>query len=378
METKDTIYVLYIITQLELGGAQKVCLSLLDQLPSDHVQTFLIAGPKGPLAQNAQKNPRVCLIPELQQESLLKTIRCFFILIKKIRMFKKKYPNIIVHTHSTTAGLIGRWAAFFAGVKIRIHTIHGYAFHEHCSYIQWIAIYFCELFTSLITTHFICVSSKDIQNGLRLFPFFKQKHSLIRASVDSTFFCAQKISHPVKQNKPFIFGTIACFKPQKNIFDLLNAFKKVYNQNNLARLEIIGDGILRPAIEKWIRTHDLTHVITLHGWQSSVAPYMQRWHAFTLTSLWEGLPCAIVEARLIGLPIITYDTGGITDIIFHGQNGLIYHQGEWKCFANGMLRIMQKPTLLSLLKHYNDQLEDFTVHYMTKQHYTLYKKITNL
>jgi hypothetical protein len=47
----------------------------------------------------------------------------FLYLVSKLRALKKQYPDIIVHTHSTKAGLMGRWAAFFAGIKKRVHTI---------------------------------------------------------------------------------------------------------------------------------------------------------------------------------------------------------------------------------------------------------------
>jgi len=375
MSKKKELHVLYIITQLELGGAQKVCLSLVEKLRNHHVTTFLISGSHGPLAQKVATYQHVSLMPELQQTSFLRAIKGFFLLIKKIRTLKKKHPNLIVHTHSTTAGLLGRWAAFFAGIRTRIHTIHGYAFHEHCSYFLWISIYLCELFTSFITNHFICVSSKDARTGITYFPQFAKKHSIIRAAVDYESFHNPNRIIIIKKNTPFVFGTISCFKPQKNIFDLLQAFKSVYKQNNNTRLEIIGDGLLRPAIETWIHTHSLEHVIVLHGWQNTVIPYMKKWHAFTLTSLWEGLPCAVVEARLLKLPVISYDTGGIADIIFHQKNGLVYAQKKWDCLANGMLYLTQNKVLFQRMNSHKDHLEDFDHNIMTHQHKKLYQEL---
>ena len=53
-------------------------------------------------------------------------------------------------------------------------------------------------------------------------------------------------------------------------------------------------------------------------------------NAFILTSLWEGLPCAVIEARLQKLPVLAYDTGGIHDVIFNGSNGFLYTPKEWQ------------------------------------------------
>ena len=66
MSKKKELHILYIITQLELGGAQKVCLSLFEKLRDRNATTFLIAGPHGPLTQKVTDNPHVDLIPELQ------------------------------------------------------------------------------------------------------------------------------------------------------------------------------------------------------------------------------------------------------------------------------------------------------------------------
>ncbi len=430
---KQTPHIIYIITKLELGGAQKVCLEIFNGQTS----ATLVTGTEGKLVPKVAEKPNVILLKELTREvrffGLLNEIKCFIKLISTLRALKKKYSHVIVHTHSTKAGLLGRWAAFFAGIKTRIHTIHGFAFHDHQNKITWFLIYATEWITSLITTHFVCVSSADVKTGIKLFPKFESKHSIIRAAIDfGQFVPAQKIrlnpflsfassgrtedinQKPCSENikiinttrpdtsissientssinssielacpefiklakdpKPFIFGTIACFKPQKNLFDLLQAFHHVYKKNPYTRLEIIGDGQLRPAIESWIFEHKLNKVITLHGWQDHVALIMMHWHAFALTSLWEGLPCAVVEARLQKLPVISYNTGGIHDVILHGENGLLYPQKEWQKMAAGMIELTRNNEFYEKLKNYQDQLGDFKIEAMVEEHRQLYRR----
>ena len=115
-------------------------------------------------------------------------LRCLWHLIKQLRSLKKRHSTIIVHTHSTKAGIIGRWAAWCAGIKTRIHTIHGYGFHDHQPWLLWLPLYLLELITSIITTHYICVSSADVATGIKLFPYFARKYSVIRAAVDQQQF----------------------------------------------------------------------------------------------------------------------------------------------------------------------------------------------
>jgi len=377
-DTHD-LHIVYLITKLELGGAQKVCLSLFNGLKESGYSSLLISGTQGPLAEQVRQNPFVYLMPTLTREislaGIYNELKNFFHLIGYLKKLKKKYPHLIVHTHSTKAGLVGRWAALFAGIKRRVHTIHGYAFHPHQSYIPWLLIYFLELITSLITTHFICVSSTDVQTGIRLFPKFKYKYSIIRAAVDWDQFTTKNSSVIPEATDLFIIGTIACFKKQKNLTDLIKAFHVAYQKNRALRLEIIGDGILRNELEQLIALYALQDVVTLHGWQKNVVPYMQKWHAFALTSLWEGLPCAIIEARLLKLPILAYNTGGIHDVIISTKNGFLYNQKDWASMAQGMVELSTNKELYNSMQNYNEDLFDYHATTMINNHIMLYKEL---
>ena len=378
--SKKNIQVVYIITKLELGGAQKVCLSLFKGLSQAGCATKLISSTQGPLVQQVERSPNVILLDSMMaQISLRGVFREFYTflqLMNRLRRLKKQHPQIMVHTHSTKAGILGRWAAWFAGIKTRVHTVHGYAFHDHQSRLAWWTIYLCELVTSLITTHFVCVSAQDVKTGSALFPRFAKKHSIIRAAVDGESFYqpAGAVSLP-SGKQPFIFGSVSCFKPQKNLFDLLRAFEQVHMREPRARLEIIGDGVLRPQIEQWIRERAFGRVITLHGWKQPVAPIMKTWHAFMLSSLWEGLPCAVVEARLLRLPVISYHTGGIGEVITDQENGLLYKQGDWQGLAHGMMRMMGEAAFYRTCQQYQDFLTDFEVPHMVQEHILLYQQL---
>jgi glycosyltransferase involved in cell wall biosynthesis len=380
MKHKKEICLVSIITTLELGGAQKVCLALHNGVKESGNESLLIAGGEGILTNQLKSSNSVFILNSFKRNvsitQLYTELKNFIHLVQQLKKIKKNHPHIIVHTHSTKAGLMGRWAAFFAGIKKRVHTVHGYGFNPYQNKLIWFGIYFLELITSLITTHYVCVSSEDVKTGIRLFPKFAQKHSIIRASVDQkSMFIPATVIKEVHQDELFIFGSISCFKKQKNIFDLLRAFEATYHKNNRVRLELIGDGILRPKIEQWINEHNLQEKITLHGWQLVVAPLMHRWHAFVLSSLWEGLPCAVVEARLCKLPVLSYNTGGIKDVISSGENGFLYPQGNWHALAQGMLDLTLQPDLYKKLQQSPDNLEDFDTTQMVNQHITLYKSL---
>lgn len=378
MKQKTETAVIYIITKLELGGAQKICLSLFKNTPLDAAfDSFLITGPEGKLVSEVATHSQVYLLNTLQREvsgfGLWQECKAVIALVRTLRTIRNRYKNSIVHTHSTKAGIYGRWAAWLARIPIRVHTIHGHGFHPHQRWLPWLVLFLLEWFTSLITTHFICVSSHDAEIGQRFFPRFTKKFSLIRAAIDTYRLTpAYKIPTQTFNDGEFIFGTIACFKPQKNLIDLLKAFKVVHNAQPKTKLEIIGDGILRPALEQWIHENHLSMAITLHGWQHDVRQFLAQWHAFALSSLWEGLPCAVIEARLHKLPIICYDTGGIKDVIIHGKNGLLCAQKNWQQLAENMLTIVSNPNAYHSLQTFKEDLRDFELQTMVTSHKKLY------
>jgi hypothetical protein len=135
------VHVLYIITKLELGGAQKVALTLLRGVVHESYGTSLVAGAGGVLDETVAHDVRVTLLPDLKREisvtGLFSELRAWYQLVCYLRRLKKQHPNLIVHTHSTKAGLLGRWAAWCAGISFRVHTIHGYAFHDYQSKLVW-------------------------------------------------------------------------------------------------------------------------------------------------------------------------------------------------------------------------------------------------
>ncbi len=378
--------IVYIITKLELGGAQKVCLALAKGV-AEAMHTALISGTEGVLVPSTQELKNVYLLPSMQRDvrflGLLEEIKNFIILHNTLRHLKKAHPQLIVHTHSTKAGIIGRWAALFAGVKHRVHTIHGYGFHEHLSRPVWLMRFIPEYLTSLITTHFVCVSEHDQQTGIKRLPGFAKKNSLIRAAVDYEKFYRPAFSPSYHTEKPFVIGTISCFKPQKNIFDLLETFYTVYEtlrHNHLPapRLEIIGDGEQRPRIEAWIAQYQLKDHICLLGWQADVQKFLKQWDLFALSSLWEGLPCAIIEARLSHVPIVAYNVGGIAEVVRNGHNGYLVTPGDKKALAEKIIHLALHPSIQQALAAKNDDLIDFDNKSMVKKHTTLYKSLLSI
>lgn len=381
MIDSKSIHVLYVLTKLELGGAQKVCLTLLNGMRAHGITSSLISGTQGALVEQAKQHDSVFLLKSFTREVGIKNISREFVafaqMIARMRKLKKQYPNIIVHTRSTKAGLMGRWAAFFARIKKRIHTVHGFGFHAHQSKLGWYINFILEYLTSFITTHYICDSYKDFKTGSRLLYNFSKKSSVIRAAIDWKKFCLPTI----KNKKDFIFGTVSCMKPQKNLLDLLKAFKHMHDKlssesQSRVRLQIIGDGIQKPLLTQWLTKNNFHEKVDLlTSPQVNVAQHMQLWSAFVMSSLWEGLPCAIVEARVSKLPVVSYKIAGIPEVITHNKNGFLVPAGNWKDLGKYMKLLIEDRNVHHALSFYHDNLDNFKNSVMIEKHVGVYRRV---
>jgi hypothetical protein len=149
--------VFHVITKLELGGAQKVTLLTLERLSRDRYEVGLVSGPEGLLVEWANRIPALHREwnPWLVRE--IRPVKDALAFLTLWRLFRNERP-LIVHTHSTKAGIIGRWAAKLAGVPLIFHTAHGFAFNDFQCYAVRNLYVALERLTSKITTKLFIVS----------------------------------------------------------------------------------------------------------------------------------------------------------------------------------------------------------------------------
>ena len=124
--------VLQVITRLIVGGAQETAILIADMLDGSRWVVHLLSGPQtgseGSLIEDARdRGISLTIEPALVREiNPVKDVVALRRLIRFIRYGR----YTIVHTTSSKAGILGRWAAYLAGVPIIVHTVHGWGHHE--------------------------------------------------------------------------------------------------------------------------------------------------------------------------------------------------------------------------------------------------------
>jgi glycosyltransferase involved in cell wall biosynthesis len=136
---------------------------------------------------------------------------------------------------------------------------------------------------------------------------------------------AARLSVPLEASAgPLRLQFVGRLVEQKNVFVLLRAMQRLAAANLDVKLRIAGDGPLRPAIEAELRERALADRVELLGERSDVAALMSAADAVVLPSFREGLSNVILEAMMLGRPVIASDVGGNGELVEPNATGLLF------------------------------------------------------
>lgn len=325
--------VVHIITRLDLGGAQRNTLYTVSHLDPARFEVVLAAGPGGKLdrealalAEDPQHPFRIKWFPELLHP--IHPVCDIIALFQIFQFFKREAPDI-VHTHSSKAGILGRLAAWMAGVPIIVHTYHGFGIHGGqnaalCGFLRLLERMACAMSSRVI---FVSEENRKAANDWRLAKV--DREVLIRSGVRLADYPARILDRGAKKaslgcgmHKTMIVS-VGNLKPQKNPEGFVRVAAKAVALNPDLRFVFVGDGGLRSGVEALVIAHELYGKVFFPGWREDVPEILAAADIFVLTSLWEGLPRALVEAMKTGLPCVCFAADGIRDLIHDGQNGFL-------------------------------------------------------
>lgn len=380
----DKVKVVHIITKLELGGAQENTLFTVMHLRRDRYTPVLISGSEGILVEEAQqlREGELHLVPELAREIRpLKDIITLFKLTKILTQLQRT-AAIIVHTHSSKAGILGRWAACLAGSKVIIHSVHGFSFNDFQPQLVRAFYIFLERITSRITTRFIAVSQANIEKGIEERIFKRDQVVLIRSGIEIEKYYQVKPERAEKRKELGIDATIplvamiACFKPQKSPLDFVKVAKRVSDEVDQVKFLLVGDGILRPKIEALIKKYQIEDKVMLLGWRRDIPEIMGCIDIVVLTSRWEGLPRVFPQAMASGVPVVATGVDGAPEAIHHGVNGFLVPPGDSEGMAEKVLFLIQHPeSARAMGKEGRRLVKEFAIEKMMTQQEELYEML---
>ncbi|MDX2166741.1 MAG: glycosyltransferase [Deltaproteobacteria bacterium] len=118
-----------------------------------------------------------------------------------------------------------------------------------------------------------------------------------------------------------------------------------------ASFTLVGDGPLRGAVAAAVHAAGLDGALTLAGEQRDVSGLLRQADLFWLTSDWEGLPNAVIEALASGLPVVATDVGGTAELITAGIEGELIAAGDRAALVERSLAILADPARHAAMRH---------------------------
>lgn len=172
-------------------------------------------------------------------------------------------------------------------------------------------------------------------------PCIRERSKVIMNPVSAGFYQLER------SKDPHGIVTFCRLAPQKNLTMLIDAFAMIAEQFPDEELEIYGNGPLRDELEEYGKATGLSGRIKIHGNTPEVGRRLSEAKLFVLSSDYEGMPNAMMEAMASGTPVVATDCpcGGPRMLLNHKDQGILVPCGETEQLAQAMRSVLEDPAL---------------------------------
>lgn len=227
------------------------------------------------------------------------------------------------------------------------------------------------------TQAIISVSLLSAQDINQLFPETKSKTSVIPIGINPPVLetVSWKNKIPTKLNLIHVGG----FSFEKNHVGLFSIFQKFLKEQPNTHLHLLGDGPLRGAMEENVKELGLQNSITFYGFTANVMNYIHQADALLLPSIIEGLPGVLLEAMYAETPVVTYNVGGISEIVFSNETGYLIETGDEAAFVKAIGKAVDPSESGIMVKKAKELVvEKFNNGYLATQFENVYKSVSHV
>ncbi|MEW6100988.1 MAG: glycosyltransferase family 4 protein [Candidatus Omnitrophota bacterium] len=342
------VKVLFIHTLPVVSGSGLHALTTMQGLKYKGYEVEFACAPGGPLNEEVIKSgitfrPIKHFVHEI---NVFSDLAALFELIALMR--KHKYD--IVHSHNSKAGFLSRLAAKIAQVPIIIHSIHGFAFHEYEKPPRRALFILLEKLAAHFADMLIAVSTPLMEWGLRLGIGEAKKYRVIYSGIEIERFKintdpAGKRAELGLHPDDLVVGLCAKLWEGKGHEVLLEAAPMIIKEAPCVKFLFVGEGELRPKLEKIVLTHGLKDYVIFTGFRSDIPEITAVFDIAVLASFFEGLGRVILEAMVMGKPVVATSVGGIPELVKDGKNGFLVPVADCKALAEAIACLLKDKSL---------------------------------
>lgn len=319
--------ILYVITGLGVGGAEKVVCDLADQmiLKGHDVKIVYLTG--SVLVKPVSS--RVELLP-----LHLNSASNIFCASRKYKKIIRDFSPDVIHSHMIHANIFARLNHLsFKYIRL-ICTAHN---SNEGGRVRMLAYKLTNFLSNLNTN----VSQEASESLISKGAFNKNNLITVYNGIDLNKF---NFFNKDKNSNELSFLSVGRFNKQKdypNLFQAISILKNTINKE--VKFYIAGDGELRPQLEQLIVDLGISDCVVFLGKRSDIPNLLNKADYFVLSSRHEGLPTVVIEAMACGTFVIATDCGGSAEIM--GDTGILVPPQDSKALAEAIKQAVNKTPL---------------------------------
>ena len=253
----------------------------------------------------------------------------------------------VVHLHSSKAGFLGRVAAKLNGVKT-VYTPNGFYFLNAKSAITRRFFLLAEQLAARLTDRMVAVSESEREASLAHKAMPDSKIAVIPNAIESKDLAPdpdvrQRIRAElgIAEAAPMV-GTMSRFIAQKDPVTLVRAMRLVLDEVPEMRFVWCGEGgDLQDDTVRAARELGVQDAFHYTGFRHDAPDVMNSFDVFTLSSIFEGLPYALLEAMLMELPVVVTAVVGSRDVVEDGATGVLVEPRNPAALAAAIVALLR-------------------------------------
>jgi glycosyltransferase involved in cell wall biosynthesis len=262
-----------------------------------------------------------------------------FLALDRVRRSIRSFSPDVVHCHLPLVGVVGRLAARMCSVPV-IYTEHN-LFDRYHPMTRAAA-----LATWRLQRRVIAVST-PVKDALERCVPGSVPVSVVPNAVDVDAF-ANVDGRVVRERygiapNAAVIGTVTVFREAKRLDLWLQVARAVAAQVPGARFLLVGFGPLEARLRGWVDAAGLGDAVILPGGQDDVRPFLAAFDVFLMSSDYEGLPIALLEAMAAAVPVVATGVGGIPEVVRPGH-GILVGVGDVDGLARETVSLLGDPT----------------------------------
>jgi sugar transferase (PEP-CTERM/EpsH1 system associated) len=322
------VTVAQVVHNLDVGGQERVVISLLDGLdPARYRSVLVCLRDGGPLLGDVHnRDTRVYALRKADQFDAA----C---LARLMRVLRHERVDVL-HCHNHGPLVYGALARPVARTRALVYTAHG---KYSAARIRTAALGWARRTVDCV----VAVSEDAHRVSVERGGVPADRVTTIINGIDVTRFenagmRAQTRARLGLDDAEFVFGIVARLTPVKDHRTLLEAFARVLRDRPAARLVIVGGGEIEGEVRAAVSELGLEKRAVLLGERKDVPELMSAFDAFVLSSYSEGLSITLLEAMAAGLPVVATRVGGNAEIVLDGETGLLVEPRDATALAAAM------------------------------------------